>query len=153
MRRVRILVLGIALCCSLHAWGQAREVQGTVYSFVGPDGKRTYSSKPPQGKEGFRTIKYTFYEGQKAVPPYIFRCRVGKEDRFFAEPFVGCVVVGSVVQERRAFGGFDCKGDCSGHKAGYDWAAKVAVTDPDRCSGPSQAFVQGCTVQARGLNP
>lgn len=145
-----IAVLGFL---PLIALGQAREVKGTVYSFMDSEGRRVYTSKPPASTDGLRTIKYTYYEGQKALPPYIFRCQVGNEQRYFSEPFVGCVVVGTVEQPRLTFGGFDCNADCAGHQAGYDWAAKANVRDPALCSGKSQSFVEGCMVRARGIAP
>ncbi|MBP0630704.1 hypothetical protein [Cupriavidus sp. AcVe19-1a] len=42
------------------------------------------------------------------------------------------------------FFGARCTQDCSGHEAGYDWAADNDISDPDQCTGDSQAFVEGC---------
>lgn len=42
------------------------------------------------------------------------------------------------------FHGYPCTKDCSGHKAGYDWAKKKNITDPADCHGRSQSFVEGC---------
>ncbi len=153
MRLDCLALAALLLLVATDCFPQAREVKGTVYSYIDPDGMRRYSNKPPTGGQEMRTIKYTYYEGQKASPPYIFRCRVGKEDRYFSEPFVGCVVVGSVAPPKRTFGGFDCKGDCSGHQTGYDWATQRRITDPGQCGGKSQSFVEGCTVRAMGIVP
>lgn len=37
-----------------------------------------------------------------------------------------------------------CTVDCSGHKAGYDWAAKKGINNPDDCGGKSSSFIEGC---------
>jgi hypothetical protein len=46
------------------------------------------------------------------------------------------------------FHGSPCTEDCSGHEAGYNWAAEHSVGDPDDCSGNSQSFVEGCQAYA-----
>jgi len=144
----------VALAVSPAAFAQARVVKGTVYAYEGEDGKRHYTNVAPIGVDAVRTIKYNYYEGQKAYPPYVFRCRVGDEDRYFSEPFVGCVVVGAAAPPKLTFGGFDCKGDCSGHQAGYEWATKNFVSTISSCNGGgSQSFIEGCMVRARGISP
>ncbi len=40
--------------------------------------------------------------------------------------------------------GYACTKDCSGHKAGYAWAAKKGITDINACGGTSNSFVEGC---------
>lgn len=40
--------------------------------------------------------------------------------------------------------GYPCTVDCSGHKAGYQWAMKNDVDDPDDCDGNSNSFIEGC---------
>lgn len=42
------------------------------------------------------------------------------------------------------FHGDECTDDCSGHEAGYEWAERRDITDPDDCGGNSQSFVEGC---------
>jgi hypothetical protein len=49
---------------------------------------------------------------------------------------------GEVGGER--FLGSRCNQECSGHEAGYDWAADNDISDPDDCTGDSLAFVEGC---------
>jgi len=44
----------------------------------------------------------------------------------------------------QTFNGYDCTVDCSGHQAGYDWAERNDITDPDDCSGNSESFIEGC---------
>jgi hypothetical protein len=47
----------------------------------------------------------------------------------------------------REFGGYECTDDCSGHAAGYLWAERKGVTEPDDCpAGNSQSFHEGCLV-------
>ena len=41
-------------------------------------------------------------------------------------------------------GRFGCTGDCSGHEAGYAWAAERGITDPRQSGGRSQSFIEGC---------
>ncbi len=48
------------------------------------------------------------------------------------------------MQSPPTFGGNPCTVDCSGHEAGYEWAEKHGVTDPDDCGGKSQSFIEGC---------
>jgi hypothetical protein len=47
------------------------------------------------------------------------------------------------------FHGFDCKADCSGHQAGYDWAEEHDIADEDDCGGNSESFVEGCKAYVR----
>lgn len=46
------------------------------------------------------------------------------------------------------FEGYDCEDDCSGHRAGWDWAERKAITNPGDCSGKSQSFIEGCQAYA-----
>ena len=47
------------------------------------------------------------------------------------------------------FGGYPCDAPgCPGHKAGYRWAAQLAVTDADDCTGLTASFIEGCRVYA-----
>lgn len=46
------------------------------------------------------------------------------------------------------FHGYDCTDDCSGHRAGYEWAEEHNITDPDDCGGNSQSFIEGCKAYA-----
>lgn len=48
------------------------------------------------------------------------------------------------------FKGFDCKSDCSGHRAGYAWAQRKGITDTSQCGGNSQSFYEGCLAYAMG---
>ena len=50
----------------------------------------------------------------------------------------------------QTFGGYECTVDCSGHKAGYEWAESKGITDEDQCEGildtaPNRtSFYEGC---------
>jgi hypothetical protein len=46
------------------------------------------------------------------------------------------------------FGEYPCPGDCAEDKAGYDWAARNSISDPDSCTGMTGAFIEGCRVYA-----
>lgn len=47
------------------------------------------------------------------------------------------------------FGGYPCPGgDCAEDKAGYQWAARNRIRDPDDCTGTTAAFIEGCRVYA-----
>lgn len=53
----------------------------------------------------------------------------------------------------RTFGGFECTEDCSGHKAGYDWAERKNIEDEADCpDGNSQSFHEGCEVYTQDPN-
>lgn len=51
------------------------------------------------------------------------------------------------------FAGYSCTQDCSGHEAGYEWAQKHDIDNPDNCGGNSQSFIEGCMAYANGLSP
>lgn len=42
------------------------------------------------------------------------------------------------------FHGYECTEDCSGHKAGFEWAEENDISDVDDCGGNSQSFIEGC---------
>src|SRR5664280_1154297 len=50
----------------------------------------------------------------------------------------------------RTFGDNECTNDCSGHKAGYEWAEAQGITDVSTCesilsrSPNSTSFSEGC---------
>jgi predicted lipid-binding transport protein (Tim44 family) len=46
------------------------------------------------------------------------------------------------------FGAYPCPRDCSVDKAGYQWAARNSIGDPDDCTGSTAAFIEGCRVYA-----
>ena len=46
--------------------------------------------------------------------------------------------------EAGSYSGYGCTVDCSGHEAGYNWAAQNGIDDPDNCGGKSWSFIEGC---------
>lgn len=50
--------------------------------------------------------------------------------------------------EAGSYAGYGCTVDCSGHEAGYQWAADNGITDPDDCGGKSWSFIEGCRAYA-----
>lgn len=51
---------------------------------------------------------------------------------------------------RVEFGGYPCSSDdCGEDWAGYRWAERNAVADPDDCTGKTASFIEGCRVYAR----
>lgn len=46
---------------------------------------------------------------------------------------------------------YGCTDDCSGHEAGWRWAADNLITDPYMCGGNSQSFVAGCQAFAEAV--
>lgn len=63
-----------------------------------------------------------------------------------------CVALGAaflilsypVDAQDRAFGRNECTDDCSGHKAGYEWAEQRGHTVESDCTGNSYSFIEGC---------
>lgn len=53
------------------------------------------------------------------------------------------------------FHGRPCTTDCSGHAAGYEWAEKKGLEDPEDCTGKSRSFIEGCRtyVEQHGWRP
>jgi hypothetical protein len=65
--------------------------------------------------------------------------------------FVGVVGLALVnTAMARTFGGYECTVDCSGHKAGYEWAEQNDITDEAKCEqileiSPNRtSFYEGC---------
>lgn len=54
------------------------------------------------------------------------------------------------IDDEETFCGYACTDDCSGHRAGYEWAEENNVTDPYDCSGYSESFIEGCQAYTEG---
>lgn len=146
---MRVMVILMAFLC-LPASAQ-EVVTGTVYSYT-RNGVRHYISKPPPpGSENARTINYSFVK----VPGYdpdaklIYKCPLADGTPFYsATPYVGCTTIGSYKLDTSArtmkFRGYRCTKDCSGHEAGYEWAAEHDIEEESDCGGNSQSFIEGC---------
>jgi hypothetical protein len=52
----------------------------------------------------------------------------------------------------QTFGGNDCTEDCSGHKAGYEWAEQNDISDASDCTSNSQSFNEGCETYTEDPN-
>jgi len=46
----------------------------------------------------------------------------------------------------KQFKGSKCTSDCSGHKAGYDWAQSENIADISECQSQSPSFSKGCEI-------
>lgn len=44
----------------------------------------------------------------------------------------------------QTFHDYPCTVDCSGHKAGYEWAEDQGIKYEGDCSGNSNSFIEGC---------
>lgn len=53
-----------------------------------------------------------------------------------------------VAATAQTFHGYPCTVDCSGHEAGFEWADKKGIEDPDDCGGNSNSFIEGCRAWA-----
>ncbi len=50
----------------------------------------------------------------------------------------------------KTFKGYGCRDDCSGHRAGYEWAQRNGLRSASQCSGNSESFIEGCVAFAEG---
>jgi hypothetical protein len=62
--------------------------------------------------------------------------------------FVAALSLGLSVATAQTFHGYPCTVDCSGHEAGYEWADRKGIEDPDDCGGNSNSFIEGCQAWA-----
>ena len=53
---------------------------------------------------------------------------------------------------KKYYRGMLCTVDCSGHKAGYEWAYYNDVTDEDECINVSNSFTEGCLKGVEDVN-
>jgi hypothetical protein len=59
--------------------------------------------------------------------------------------FISLSAIQSARAQAQTYGGFDCTIGCSGHAAGYKWAADHGVESEDDCpQGNSQSFHEDC---------
>lgn len=75
---------------------------------------------------------------------------------YTSKPSPGCVVI-SLYRARAprpaetpAPRTYSCTSDCSGHRAGYEWARSRRLADPNQCSGNSNSFIEGCRAFTEG---
>ncbi|MEI6553438.1 MAG: hypothetical protein WCO09_02620 [bacterium] len=61
--------------------------------------------------------------------------------------------VRSKKEQKNTFRGYECTTfDCSGHKAGYEWAANKNIEQDSDCGGSSQSFIEGCKAYVKAFN-
>lgn len=59
--------------------------------------------------------------------------------------------INDIVNEDLTYKGYRCTIDCSGHKAGYAWAAARNIQSTSECPiGASNSFTEGCYSYAQG---
>lgn len=143
--------------------GNERLVSGVVYSCM-KDGVRHYMSSPPAGCGETRTITYSYIErilkpGEQAI----YKCRnAAGVETYSGKAGFGCQYVASyfeaprppvaprIAQPPTRSGNYPCSSDCSGHRAGYEWARNRGISDQYQCTGNSQSFIEGCRAFTEG---
>ena len=94
---------------------------------------------------------------QPAGSSVLYRCKDSDGVTLYtSKPSVGCVVIGFYrPQSPRPTATptpstYACRSDCSGHRAGYDWARNRGISDANQCTGNSQSFIEGCRAFTEG---
>jgi len=154
-----ILLLGF----SFIAPANERVVNGVVLSCM-KDGVRHYSTKIVDGCSDYRAINYQYVERiLKPGEVAIYRCE-GSDGKpiYRSNSGPGCNYVASYFESltpaparqagatTKRVGSYTCTSDCSGHRAGHEWARSRGITDPSQCSGNSQSFIEGCRAFTEG---
>jgi len=154
-----LLLLGLPVMASANE----RVVNGVVMSCM-KDGVRHYSSNIVAGCADYRAINYQYVERiLKPGEVAIYRCEVsGGEPTYTNKAGFGCSYVASyfenqkpqphrrVAQPAISVGNYSCTSDCSGHRAGYEWARNRGISDAYQCTGNSQSFIEGCRAFTEG---
>jgi hypothetical protein len=63
---------------------------------------------------------------------------------------VGTMTEQELTEQPFTYKGYPCTKDCSGHMAGYAWAARNDIDDEDYCGGSSNSFWEGCKSRTEG---
>lgn len=58
-------------------------------------------------------------------------------------------LLAEVGSNKQQFRGQPCKANCRGHGAGYLWAGKKRIRNPQQCTSTSSSFRQGCQIRAQ----
>ncbi len=69
-----------------------------------------------------------------------------RKTALYAALYALCLLAFPHAANAGEFKGYPCTQDCSGHKAGYEWAQKNNIIDPEDCRGKSKSFVEGCRI-------
>lgn len=157
------IALSLLLGLAFPANSNERVVNGVVLSCI-KDGVRHYSSKVIAGCADYRAINYQYVE--RILEPgevAIYRCQVaGQEPTYTSKAGFGCNYVSSYFETQQhqdprrpaqpivSSGNYPCTSDCSGHRAGYEWARNRGISDPYQCTGNSQSFIEGCRAFTEG---
>ena len=154
-----LLFLGLPLISS----ADERVVNGVVISCM-KDGVRHYSTQIIQGCTDYKAINYHYIERiLKPGEVALYRCQVaGGEPTYTSKAGPGCIYVSSYFETRQhqtprrsaqpvnSSGNYSCTSDCSGHRAGHEWARNRGISDPAQCTGNSQSFIEGCRAFTEG---
>lgn len=154
-----LLLLGLPLLASANE----RVVNGVVLSCM-KDGVRHYSTKIVEGCAEYRAINYQYVERiLKPGEVAIYRCQgTDGKPTYRSNAGVGCNYVASYFEAQgpkaarreappaASFGNYSCTSDCSGHRAGYEWARNRGISDAYQCTGNSQSFIEGCRAFTEG---
>lgn len=154
-----LLFLGLPLIVS----ADERVVNGVVISCM-KDGVRHYSTQVIEGCADYRAINYQYVE--RVLRPgevALYRCQApGGEPTYTSKAGPGCTYVSSYfetgqpqptrrfAQPRPGAGSYSCSSDCSGHRAGYEWARNRGISSSSQCTGNSQSFIEGCRAFTEG---
>ena len=71
-----------------------------------------------------------------------------KEPEYIQREFDNGKVIDMEVDDSITSDNWECTGNCSGHEAGYEWAADKGISDPSDCGGNSESFIEGCEAYA-----
>ena len=99
----------------------AGPAQSVLYKCIDPDGVTSYTSTPRRG-----CIVIGLYGPQPASPAQARTARPASPQNY------------------------SCTSDCSGHRAGYEWARNRGISDAYQCTGNSQSFIEGCQAFTEG---
>lgn len=66
----------------------------------------------------------------------------------YAQSEPPCAAGGREAYAPWVFFGYVCDGHCRKHKAGFAWAERNGIGNPETCTGPAGPFVEGCRTYA-----
>lgn len=78
----------------------------------------------------------------------LFLSACNEEPKYIKRDFKNGTSIEVEVDDKITKDNWNCTDDCSGHKAGYDWAEKKGISDPSDCGGNSTSFIEGCEAYA-----
>jgi len=108
-----------------------------------PNLRRDYAAPQPHLN---RTVDVWKCVAADGFTTYLAYPRAGCEQLSVVVPTIGTAA--PVAADPRTFRGYPCTSDCSGHDAGWQWAERQSIEDPDDCGGHSQSFIEGCEAYA-----